>query len=62
MTKSSPIPRMLDPQTVADTLGVSLRTVRRFIKAEQITVHRIGRQIRISEHDLEQFIRLRRET
>lgn len=41
---------------VADTLSVNERTVRRWIKAGHLSGHRIGRQWRISQHDLEVFL------
>ena len=47
--------------TVAEQLGVSTRTVRRWLDAGDLTKHRLGRQIRISETDLSVFLALRRE-
>ena len=35
---------------VADSLGVHEKTVRRWIKAGELPVHKIGRSVRISEH------------
>jgi excisionase family DNA binding protein len=42
--------------TVALQLDVSEKTVRRFIDDGELPVHRIGRQVRISEPDLAAFI------
>lgn len=47
---------------VAALLKVSLKTVRRRIDQGDLPVHRIGRQIRISQPDLAAFVRARRET
>ena len=54
--------RLLTIAEVANLLHVSTRTVRRMIKTDELVAHRIGRQLRISEGDLRNFIRLRRET
>lgn len=40
---------------------VSEKTVRRWIAAGDLPVHRFGRALRISEKDLEMFIRTRRD-
>ena len=45
---------------VAEQLGVSTKTVRRWIAAGDLPVHRLGRQLRISEADLVAFIAQRR--
>ena len=41
---------------VAEQLGVSSKTVRRWIAAGDLPAHRLGRQLRISEADLAAFI------
>jgi excisionase family DNA binding protein len=46
---------------VAERLRVSSRTVRRWIKAGALPVHRIGGLVRISEADFAAFLALRRE-
>jgi excisionase family DNA binding protein len=46
---------------VSDLLQVSRKTVRRWIVAGDLVAHRFGRQLRISEADLQTFIRSRRE-
>jgi excisionase family DNA binding protein len=57
-----PVPAHLLPvQVVAQRLGVSTKTVRRLIDRKAIVVHRIGRQIRISEPDLAAYVQSRRE-
>ena len=48
------------PQT-AEHLQVSEKTIRRWIKSGDLIAHRLGRQLRISESDLRDFIRMRRE-
>jgi excisionase family DNA binding protein len=40
----------------AEYLGVSDRTVRRFIDAGHLLSHRIGRSVRISEADLRAYL------
>jgi excisionase family DNA binding protein len=45
---------------VAKRLKVAEITVRRWIKDREIVAHKIGRQWRISETDLELFLRTRR--
>jgi excisionase family DNA binding protein len=46
---------------VADSLDVSTRTVRRWVKSGLLPVHRVGRLIRISEDDWAAFLALRRD-
>lgn len=52
---------LLTIQTVAERLGVSTKTIRRLIQAKSIIIHRIGRQIRISEADLAAYVRSQRD-
>ena len=58
--KAAIVPRLFSIETVAAMLEVSPRTVRRWIAAGLLPVHRLGRQIRISEPDLAAFIARRR--
>jgi excisionase family DNA binding protein len=46
---------------VADRLQVAARTVRRWIKAGDLVVHRIGGVLRIAESDVRAFLALYRE-
>ena len=62
MSNSESIPRLLSLHEVADTLGVSTRTVRRFIEAGDLVAHRIGGQLRVSPSDLDTFLKIRRQT
>jgi len=55
------VPRLHTITDVADRLQVSSKTVRRWIDAGDLVAHRLGRQLRISEQDLQVFIRSRRE-
>jgi excisionase family DNA binding protein len=54
--KTAMVPRLFSIETVAAMLEVSPKTVRRWIAAGLLPVHRLGRQIRISEPDLAAFI------
>ena len=53
-------PLLTIPQT-ATILQVSEKTVRRWIETGDLVAHRFGRQWRISQADLDTFIRTRRE-
>ena len=46
---------------VAERLGVSTRTVRRWIRAGDLVAHRFGEIVRISEKDLRAFLALHRD-
>jgi excisionase family DNA binding protein len=46
---------------LAERWGVSPRTVQRQIKSGALRAHRIGRLVRISEADAENFLRQNRE-
>jgi len=46
---------------VAEWLGVSARTVRRWIKSGVLVAHRIGGVVRIGEHDFRQFLDAHRD-
>ena len=46
---------------VAERLHVASRTVRRWIEAGDLIVHRIGGVVRIGERDLRAFLALHRE-
>ena len=50
------LPRLFSINEVAAELDVSPKTVRRWIAAGELPVHRLGRQLRISEADLLAFI------
>lgn len=53
--------RLLTIRDVADILRVSAKSVRRWIDAGDLVAHCVGRQLRVSQGDLETFIKLRRE-
>src|SRR3954454_21737571 len=55
-TPSKRRPGFLAVAEVAQTLRVSVKTVRRWIEQGELRVHRLGRQLRISEEDLSAFI------
>jgi excisionase family DNA binding protein len=46
---------------VAARLGVSVRTVRRWIKSGDLVAHRFGSAVRIAESDLKAFIARHRD-
>ena len=56
----SAVPSLLSIAKVASLLDVSEKTVRRLIDAGDLVVHRVGRQLRISEADLAAFVARRR--
>jgi excisionase family DNA binding protein len=46
---------------VAERLHVANRTIRRWIQARDLVVHRVGGVVRIAERDLRAFLALHRE-
>ena len=50
------IAALLTLKQAADTLQVSTKTVRRWVQSGDLIHHRFGRQLRISEIDLQAFI------
>ena len=58
---TDPPQRLLTIKDAAAVLQVSDKTVRRWIDAGDLVAHRIGRQWRVSQGDLETFIKLRRQ-
>lgn len=61
MPSNSPLPRFFSVKDIAAQLRVSTKTVRRWIDAGDLSVHRVGRLLRISDADLTTFTRTRRE-
>jgi excisionase family DNA binding protein len=57
---SQNLPVLLSVKQTADWLGVSAKTVRRWLASSQLPHHRIGRSIRIAEPDLIAFITIHR--
>lgn len=55
---TKPLPRFFTVPQVADMLAVSQRSIRRWIAAGELSAHRWGRQVRISEVDLRTFLAL----
>lgn len=53
---STSTPRLLTVATVAERLQISEKTVRRWIDAGDLRSHRLGRCLRISEADLQEFV------
>jgi len=58
----SNLPPLLTVTQTAEHLGVSNKTVRRWIAEGDLPIHRLGRSIRITERDLLDFIKMRRST
>ena len=56
MATSSPRPRLLTPNEVAEQLRVSTMTVYRLIKAGDLRAARIGKSFRISEDDVDAYL------
>jgi excisionase family DNA binding protein len=52
--------RLLSIHSSAELLSVCTKTVRRFVKSGALPYHRVGRQIRISQKDLNVFVALNR--
>jgi len=50
------IPKFFTVKQVAEALGVSPRTVWRWIKNEELAVHRFGGAVRVAEADLKAFL------
>ena len=61
MSRDNSLPTLYSIREIADHIKVSDKTVRRWIDQGRLPVHRIGRQLRISQPDLDVFIRTRRE-
>ena len=55
------LPHFHSVQSVAARLGVSVKSVRRWINRGELEAHKFGRQIRIAEPDLAAFIRDHRQ-
>lgn len=53
--------RMMSLADVADLLDVSIATARRRVAEGALRVHKIGRTVRISEHDLATFLEASRK-
>jgi excisionase family DNA binding protein len=60
-TPARSFPALLTIKQTAEHLQVSTRTIRRWIEAGDLIAHRMGHQFRISETDLQTFIKTRRE-
>ena len=52
MNVISKLPRLYSIKEAAPHIGVCSKTIRRWIDQGELHVHRLGRQIRISEDDL----------
>ena len=59
MATSSPRPRLLTPNEVAEQLRVSSMTVYRLIKAGDLRAARIGKSFRIREDDVDSYLQSR---
>ena len=59
---TSPLHSFYSVTETAKLLKVNPKTVRRWIENGDLTVHRFGRQIRITEPDLVTFIRQHRDS
>jgi excisionase family DNA binding protein len=53
---TSGIPTFYTIEQIAEAVGVSTRTVRRWIDSSALAAHRVGKIVRISEADLAAFL------
>jgi excisionase family DNA binding protein len=56
MNASSKLQRFYNIREVAQQVGVCTKTIRRLIDSGELHIHRLRRQIRISEEDLIAFL------
>jgi excisionase family DNA binding protein len=54
-------PRFFTVSEIAESLDVSTRTVRRWIRSGSLIAHRFGGIVRVSEADFAGFLALRRD-
>jgi excisionase family DNA binding protein len=59
--KTEPLTKFYTVDQVADALGVSVRTVRRWITRGELIAHHFGNAVRIAERDLKAFIARKRD-
>jgi excisionase family DNA binding protein len=59
-TRSQPVGDLHTIDELAERWEVSTRTVQRLIKSGALRIHRIGRLVRISEADIEEFLAKKR--
>jgi excisionase family DNA binding protein len=59
---SGGLPKFYAIKTVAETLEVSTRTVRRWIARGELIAHRVNGVVRVAEADLRVFLALHRES
>jgi excisionase family DNA binding protein len=57
---TKPLIRFFTVRQVAEMLAVSTRSIRRWISDGELLAHKFGRQVRISEIDLRDFVAGRR--
>ncbi len=55
MTSDTQLERLYETKDVAEYLGLSTRTVKRFIATGKLRVRRFGRAVRIAENDFKKF-------
>jgi excisionase family DNA binding protein len=55
------VTELLDVHQAAERLNVSERFIRRIVAERRIAVYRIGRHVRLREHDIEAFIAAARQ-
>jgi excisionase family DNA binding protein len=58
--QTPPLPTLVDIQSVADSLGISMRQVRRWVAEGQIPFVRVGHLIRFDPDELKDWIDARR--
>jgi excisionase family DNA binding protein len=56
MNVISKLPRMYSVKEIGPQVGVSSKTIRRWIERGELHVHRLGRRLCISEDDLLAFL------
>ncbi len=60
MERAPLLPNLVDIQTVASSLGISMRQVRRFVAEGQVPFVRVGHLIRFDPDELNDWIDARR--
>jgi len=59
--KTEPLRKFYTVDQLADALGVSVRTVRRWIRRGELVAHHFGAAVRIAESDFNAFTARRRD-